>query len=180
MTLHFKFDEQKFREAILYAAERAETEADKWFGAIKLNKILYYSDFIAYRRLGSPITGATYQKLSEGPAPREMLPVREGMVRDEDIRVEARQVFNYLQQRIVPLRKPELSALSQDERVILDEVIDTLWDKSGAEVSEMSHREIGWIAAVSGEEIPYETAWLDPIPHSAEHELSARLDADPT
>ncbi len=180
MTLRFKFSELKFREAIIYAAERAEAEGDKWFGAIKLNKILYYSDFIAYRRLGSPITGATYQKLSEGPAPREMLPVRERMVRDEDVRVETRQVFNFSQQRIVPLRAPELSALSEDERAILDEVIETLWDKSAAEASEMSHRDIGWIAAASGEEIPYETAWLDPIPHSAEQELSAQLDTDPT
>lgn len=65
----FKFDESKFKELVLYIA--TNTSRDPTVGAVELNKILYYSDFIAYKRLGRPITGAAYQKLSEGPAPRQ-------------------------------------------------------------------------------------------------------------
>ena len=46
-----KFNEGKFRELILYVARRSED--DKYFGAVKLNKILYFSDFNAYRELGN-------------------------------------------------------------------------------------------------------------------------------
>ena len=61
------FKEEKFGNLILYVAERSEH--DDRFGAVKLNKIMYYADFTAYWKLGRPITGATYQRLDEGPLP---------------------------------------------------------------------------------------------------------------
>ena len=70
-----QFDGSKFRELVLYIAE--QSEGDPRFGAVKLNKILYYSDFEAFRVLGESITGATYRKLSEGPAPLQMLETKE-------------------------------------------------------------------------------------------------------
>ena len=36
---------------------QTERFLDERFGAVKLNKILYFADFEAYRRLGEPITG---------------------------------------------------------------------------------------------------------------------------
>ncbi len=69
-----EFDAAKFRELFLYIAESCAE--DPRFGAVKLNKILYYADFEAYRRLGEPITGDTYRKLSEGPAPGWLLQQR--------------------------------------------------------------------------------------------------------
>jgi uncharacterized phage-associated protein len=175
--LSFKFNETKFRNAIIYFAHRSDEMEDQWFGAVKLNKLLYYADFIAYRRLGEPITGATYQKLSEGPAPKELVPVRRKMVADETIRLEIQQVFNRSQQRIVPLRDVDSSAFSPDEIEILDEVLATLRYKTAAEASDMSHKEAGWLAARSQEVIPYESAWLDALPHSGEQEVLEMLDA---
>jgi uncharacterized phage-associated protein len=169
--LSFKFDESKFRNAIIYFAHRSDEMNDQWFGAVKLNKLLYYTDFIAYRRLGAPITGATYQKLAEGPAPKELVPVRRRMVADEAIRLEIRHVFNHTQQRIVPLKDVDTSAFSPDEFEILDEVMDTLRHKTAAEVSDMSHKEAGWIIARDREVIPYESTWLDPVPNSGEQEI---------
>src|SRR5437868_14530692 len=63
------FHEDKLAELILYIAERSEH--DKEFGKTKLLKLIAYSDFGAYQRLGRPITGAHYRKLPHGPAPRE-------------------------------------------------------------------------------------------------------------
>ena len=53
------YDAKKFCELVLYIAKRSED--DPRFCAVKLNKIMYYSDFGAYRRLGQSITGANYQ-----------------------------------------------------------------------------------------------------------------------
>ena len=71
------FQDQKFKELILYLAKRSMDDA--YFGATKLNKLLFFSDFLAYGQLGSPITGASYQRLKCGPAPREMLPMQRAM-----------------------------------------------------------------------------------------------------
>ena len=155
--LQTEFQEEKFRELILYIAERSA--GDPRFGAVKLNKILYYSDFNAYRRLGASITGATYQKLPEGPAPREMLPQREILINDGRIEIEHRPYFNEVQQRI-NVRKKSNYEFSGEERAIVNEVIEFMGPMSGREASDYSHRELGWLLAELGEEIPYETAWL--------------------
>ena len=38
---------------------------------------MFYSDFSAYVRWGTPITGAEYIRLDRGPAPKLMAPIRE-------------------------------------------------------------------------------------------------------
>lgn len=161
-------DQTKFRELILYIAEKSEE--DPRFGAVKLNKILYYSDFNAYRRLGAPITFATYQKLNEGPAPKELLPQRHILISEGEVELEYRPYFDNVQQRVKALRKPNYDEFSAEERAIVDEVIEFMWFMSGREASEYSHRELGWKIAELGDEIPYETAWLssESVPQEAE------------
>jgi uncharacterized phage-associated protein len=163
-----RFEPRKFSELVLYVAHRSED--DPRFGAVKLNKILYYADFNTYRRLGHPITGAEYQKLNEGPAPREMLSMRRTMLDSQLISIEFRPYFNGVQQRIVALREPDTSVFLPGELEIVDETISALWNMSARQASDLSHTEIGWKAAQRGEAIPYQTAWLssDPIPQEAE------------
>ena len=77
--LNFVDNLEKIKEAILYVSKLSK--GDPRFGAIKLNKILYYADFRAYRELGNSISNATYQHLNEGPAPRELLPAIEELIK---------------------------------------------------------------------------------------------------
>ncbi len=163
-----RFQQKRFSELVLYIARRSED--DPRFGAVKLNKILYYADFNAYRLLGHSITGAEYRKLNEGPAPREMLSVLRTMLDSQSINIEFRPYFNGVQQRIVALGEPDTSVFSSREVEIVDEAISALWNMSARQVSDLSRTEIGWKAAHQGETIPYQTAWLssDPIPQEAE------------
>src|SRR3990170_6654722 len=71
------FQRDKFKELVLYLSERSETDPN--FGETKLNKLLYYIDFLAYRELGQPVTGARYQKLKWGPAATALLPIQQEM-----------------------------------------------------------------------------------------------------
>ena len=162
------FDPKKFSELVLLIAQ--QSEEDPRFGAVKLNKILYFADFNAYRRLGRPITGADYQKLNEGPAPRQMLAIRRSLLDAGSIDVDIRPYFNGVQQRVLALREPDTTVFSPGELEIISETISALWNMSARQVSELSHTEIGWKVAGQGETIPYETAWLssDPIPQDAE------------
>ena len=176
------FNEEKFRELVLYIALRSDD--DKRFGAIKLNKILFYSDFNAYRELGEPITGAAYQHLGEGPAPRELLPVRKKMMDGDELKIEPRLYFGKVQNRIIPLRPPNLNLFTIAEIRIVEEVINTFWELSGTELSKRSHEEYGWRLTDDNETIPYAAALFSEEPLTqeqiergqevaAQHELQA-------
>lgn len=161
------FDSQKFRNLMLYLAHLSRE--DPYFGAVKLNKMLYYCDFIAFSRLGRPITGAYYQKLSEGPAPRQLLGEREALINEEEAKLELRPYFAYMQQRLVPTadRSDLKEEFSPEEMEIIDEVHEAMRYMTAREASDLSHGEVGWILARQGETIPYEMASVLPV-HDAE------------
>ena len=66
-----KEDDAKLRELVLLIATLSE--GDEPFGKIKLNKVAFFSDFLAYLIFGRSITGHQYMRLPEGPAPRKLL-----------------------------------------------------------------------------------------------------------
>src|SRR5215467_9574991 len=84
-------NDEKFKELILYIASHSED--DPAFGATKLNKLLFFADFITYLRLGHPITGQEYQRLENGPAPRRMLPAKAELLLDNDIAISKPMYF---------------------------------------------------------------------------------------
>lgn len=163
--MDLQFDEAKFKELILYIAEQCASHP--YFGATKLNKLLFFSDFIAYEELGESITGAEYMALEFGPGPRHLLPIREEMVLDGDITIE----HVGLQQRVIAQRTPDKEQFSPAERKIVDRVIAVLEFQDAEWVSELSHKFLGWKAAwaetlVTGKRamIPYETVHVSNRP----------------
>ena len=152
------YDERKFAEALLYVA-RALAD-DPAGGAVKINKALFNADFGHMRAYGQPITGADYQKLPHGPAPRRLLPVRTGLVQSGAAEMREELYLGRTVKRLVPLRDPDVSLLSPTEREMLDQAIDAEKRRSGAESSAASHREPGWQMVEENESIPYETAFL--------------------
>lgn len=79
----WKENEARFRELILYISQKCAD--DSTFGSVKLNKILFFSDFLTYAEFGEPITGFVYQKLANGPAPNRLLPIRNDMIEKGDL-----------------------------------------------------------------------------------------------
>ena len=154
--------QQKFRELIIYIAERCQDA--EFFGATKLNKILYRADFEAFRRFGRPITGAPYFRLPKGPAPKALKPVRRDLKAEGAIEIEYRPVGNLVQARVVPLRAPYRDLFSAGELALVDEIIKDLWDQTAEEVSDASH-DIIWRGRQDQEDIPYEAVYLsnDPL-----------------
>ncbi len=154
------FDSEKFRELVLYVTDKSRD--DRWFGAVKLNKILYYCDFLAYARFLKPMTGANNVKLSEGPAPRELLRERDVLLDEELAEMRYQRVFRYMQQRLVPIKPGHVLGPRFDdrERVIVEMVLEFLGPLSGKGASDVSHREMGWILSKDKEVIPYESALL--------------------
>lgn len=159
--------DEKMRELILYLAAKSET--DPRFSSTKLNKLLFYCDFGAYRQLGQSITGHSYRKLQFGPAPKVM-PVLEQMKRDQECVEIERDHFGHAQRRVVAMRPPDVSLFTAEELRLADQILEELWESNATEVSDLSHDFIGWKAAAPNEIIPYETVFVgDPgLPVSEE------------
>jgi hypothetical protein len=150
----------KFRELLVYLWQLGAN--DERLGAIKLNKLLYYSDKEAYLKLGRSITGTRYQHLPEGPAPRAIPPVNEKLVQEGRIRPDPRPVGNWTQNRMEVLEPADISAFSSEELAIVHDVVKRYWYLTGTEMSTLSHGEWGWRLTTDFEDIPLRTAWLSP------------------
>lgn len=148
---------QRFRELIIYISEKSKH--DPYFGAVKLNKILYYSDYRAFELFGIPLTGVRYFRLQQGPAPKPMIPVQNELVADGSIRIERVKIGEYAQIRTIPLRPPAMKLFTDDEIFLVDKVIDELWSQNAAEVSDASH-DVRWRTLQHKDDMPYEFAFL--------------------
>jgi hypothetical protein len=160
--LTFSFSElngdERLRELILYIS--AKCADDPTYGATKLNKILFYSDFISYIRSGKPVAGLEYQKLPNGPAPKRLVPIRDRMETAKELAIQKTTIYNNrTQHRCVPLRDPDLNAFSGPEIALIDEVIQILWGATAKSVSELSHQR-PWRIAKERESIPYQSVFL--------------------
>lgn len=175
-------NDKKLGELMLYIAERSE--CDPQFGAIKLNKILFYSDFTVYWKRRESITGQEYMKLKNGPAPRRLLPVQETLINEGRAAIKRTKNYGYTQNRLIALQEPDLSLFSAEEIAEVDRIIAALTDYTGSQASDLSHRFVGWKAAGDRESIPYSTVFLsNREPTADEHErglkIAQRLAAKP-
>ncbi len=151
-------NEGKFKELLIYIA--LCSEGDDSFGAVKLNKLLFLSDFLAYLRLGNAITWAEYQALPNGPAPTRLVPIRDELQSEGAIAERSEHYYGYEQNRTLALRRPDLKLFSSEEIDIVRQVIDNWWGRSAKEISDFSHNFIGWQLADEGETIPYSIALI--------------------
>ncbi|MBO0686225.1 MAG: SocA family protein [Candidatus Dormibacteraeota bacterium] len=165
-------DRRKFKELLLYVAQKSKD--DSRFGATKLNKVLYFSDFLAYARLGRPITGVRYQRLDHGPAPMPMLPVQRELEEEGAAELVEVRRFNLNQKRLIAKRTPELESFSAEEIALVDEVIEALHRFDATGVSGLSHLEMGWQLVDDREEIPYQYVYLSSEPLTPDDITRAR------
>jgi hypothetical protein len=156
-----------FRELLLYVAR--ETRDDPKCGKTKLYKILFYADFLAFRKRGESISRQEYHRLQHGPAPKRVKPVIDEMIREGICAWSQEEYYGRPQQKLIPLRQPDLSIFSAEEVDDVQHVIRELRPFDATDVSAFSHQFIGWQLAREKEEIPYSTVALgEPRPPTQE------------
>jgi len=151
-------NQQKAKELILYLASKCEQ--DPAFGAVKLNKLMFYADFMAYLKFRRPITGQVYVAREFGPAPKELLKLRQDLEKEGALAIIERNFLGYTQQRPIALRAADLSVFSSEEVALIDRVIDLFQGFNASQLSALSHQFDGWRLAARDEVIPYEVALL--------------------
>jgi len=156
-------DEEKLKQLILYVSQKCADQ--KGFGATKLNKILYFSDFLVYANTGKPITGVAYQRLEWGPAPRRMKPLLSQLEESGELAMQEVLIpGGYRSKKPVNLVAPNLSLFSAEEIATVDEVIDNLEEFTASDTSRFSHDWGGWKYADDRDLIPYESVFISNKP----------------
>lgn len=158
--------QRRLVEAVLYVAQKYETAQS--FGLVKLNKTLWRADFDAFAERGQPVTGRQYQRLPQGPAPVEMLPILNEMQSEGLLRIERARIYDFDERRPVAVVQPNLTIFSQSDLEFLDRAIAVYWDRTGRETSDISHG-AAWRSRSDGEVMPYELAYLSDEPIGIDH-----------
>lgn len=148
---------EKLKQLVIYIANKSKD--DENFGMIKLNKLLYFSDFEAYRMLGKSITEIEYRKLEEGPVP---FSIQEAMDELSDfglIKVEQIRRFKYTQFKTIPTAEADTELFAPEELEIVDRIIEQYKHFNATEISNASHDRIYNIPRMYAK-IPYQYALI--------------------
>jgi hypothetical protein len=151
-----QFDLAKLKDVILYACSRCEPSR---LGAVKLHKILYFSDMIHYANVGAPLTGATYRKRPMGPTCDQLLVTLNELARDGALKIRDVDYFGYLKKEYIAADRSHGESLSETARAILDDVMDFVCVNNTAKtISEFSHNK-AWEIADFGDVITYNSVF---------------------
>ncbi|MCL4285393.1 MAG: DUF4065 domain-containing protein [Fimbriimonadaceae bacterium] len=154
----FRPDSAKLRELILYICNRCDL-MPSW-GRTKLAKLLYFSDFRHYRKHGRPITCAIYVCAPQGPIPDGFHDRLKELTKGGDLVEIKREIGDYSELRPTAVRPANLKDFAPEEISTVEWVINEYAGLTATELSEISHREPGWMLANPGERIPYEAALI--------------------
>jgi hypothetical protein len=153
-----KLDAQRFDELVLFIAH--ETKDDRRFGRVKLAKVLYYSDFDAYRNTERSLTGATYVHKPFGPFPRALDGAELRLASAQRVRLE-RGAGQGEEKRLIPMAPSNADALFESWQLgLVRSWIERISQDSTKKVSDDSHELPSWRLTEEEAEIPYALALL--------------------
>ena len=125
----------------------------------KLLKLLFYCDFLHYRNFGVSITGIVYLKLQHGPAPYRFDRLLTHLEERQSVEISLVTFPNGTEgQEILNRDEPAFDLLSQAEMSIIDSVLGQLGNLTVGQLSDLSHKEEGYIAADMSEPISFRYA----------------------
>lgn len=150
-------DEQKYRHAVLYFVNYCNSH----LGSTKLNKLLYYLDFISFRDKSKSVTNDTYVSKQYGPVPRCIDEIilklkTEGLL---DVEVIPRDGDNNGNRtKYTAHGKPDLSVFDTYEQTLLDKIAKEflLWNTE--QIVNQTHLEAPWFYSKTYQLVDYKYA----------------------
>ncbi len=127
----------------------------------KLNKLLFYADFLAFNHRGRSITGAAYRRVQYGPVPAQYGGLEDALEADDWITVEEGEFENgntYNGLTSGPAADRGGADLDADELRVLEFVVEQLRDLTSKALSARSHQEDAYTQTADKEIISYEHA----------------------
>lgn len=143
-------DIDKIEAIISYLAERMSS-----LYKVKLMKMLWYSDVLAFIKNGCAMTGMVYRHEAMGALPIGHY----SLMNLEKLNVQEEVSDNYGSMlHIYPSKNMDYSILSDDEKTILDKVVAKFKYYKAKEIIAYMHEEKAYTETASGEIIPFSLA----------------------
>ncbi len=143
----------KLREMMIYFASLPDMYETK------LNKLLFYADFLHFKQHQVSISGSPYLAFPYGPVPQHYPFVQAELRESQDL--ELREVFFASGESgtvLTACRQPDLSQFTAEERATLQRIADELGGLTSRALSDRSHAEKAWTETPQRQLISYEKA----------------------
>lgn len=149
-----EFDIKKFINMIVYFAQNINK---LW--KTKLIKLLFYTDFLNYRKNSFSISGTPFVHWPHGPVPKHIYGLFEIITEDyKIIQLQEKAEFNYEGEIVINLGNFDETVFNNDERKSLEFVLSKFKDYTSSELSDLTHKEKAYLSTKEDELIPYEYA----------------------
>lgn len=136
-TGYMKFDPQKLFNMILYFAGEGILKT-------KLMKLLWYSDFLMFKRNLISISGTPYWRFSHGPVPVHHDTLIGFLESLDIITINEEEKNGYIKITLSANEPFDKTIFEEDELQILNYINHYFKDYGSVQISEISHQEDGW------------------------------------
>ena len=151
----------KFKSLVHYVIA-IRCDSPETLGAVKLNKVLWLSDLLAFHDRGKSITNVRYIKRQFGPVPAPILPVLRELEEEGIVTIRDASLFGKRKKEYISNTPANSDFLTEQERLDVHWAIDLVCDNHTAtSISDASHDRV-WKIAEDGEEIPLFTVFAKP------------------
>lgn len=130
---------EKVAHFVLFFAQKAKPRKTR------LNKLLFYADFLHFKQTGFAISGCNYRAIPFGPVPSHFHELF-GILETQDF-IEIEQEFldhGGVGERFKANKEFDESLFSESELESMQEVLDALDKMKTKDIVELSHAESGW------------------------------------
>jgi uncharacterized phage-associated protein len=130
---------------------------------IALNKLLFYTDFLHFKKTGRSLTGLRYAAIDFGPVPNHYSSLYEMMLDEGIIELSGNMTdFGYTERFHLPEGKQcYISVFSDAERETLSKVVAKFNNISTSDIVALSHKEEAWLQFNENKSlIPYTMAYF--------------------
>lgn len=134
-------DLEKFTEMVVYFAEQVQPFKTK------MNKLLFYADFLMFKQSCFSISGVRYSAIDRGPVPHNFQSIFEYLVNENHIDIIYKQFpQGYTGEQFVAKKERPFngSYFSETELEVLEKVSSAFKSTSTNDIIELSHLEAGW------------------------------------
>lgn len=123
----------------------------------KMNKVLFYIDFLSYRERGMAISGLAYNAIDFGPVPQRWDRVYSAF---DEVEQQTKLVHDQECVALTATTVAYMGSFTTEEKTIIDEVCEKMKGLSAHDISGLSHREPAWKNHLhQAETIPYSEAF---------------------
>lgn len=151
-----EYDFQKFMNMVMYFGETL-----KGVLKTKLNKLLWYADFLHFKSFSVSISGSRYLHFKYGPVPENYDLIIAGLV-CEGILAKEEILFDeekdIIEENFIPTVPADKKVFTQDELKVLDFVSSYFELYGSAKIADFSHREKAYNESESSGYISYKHA----------------------